>query len=142
MPFTATCHWLERCSSAKAAVLAIVVEALLRIGHRALRNRVLIGVAAAAFVAIYVLDVPFPLIVLGAALIGWVGSRSVPDIFRAGGMVVFLVLSLATAAASPSAGPISEVATATRLPAAAAVACRNVRRSSVLVVTKCSTGLS
>jgi chromate transporter len=69
----------------KAAVLAIVVEALLRIGHRALRNRVLIGVAAAAFVAIYVLDVPFPLIVLGAALIGWVGGRRVPDVFRTGG---------------------------------------------------------
>jgi chromate transporter len=54
----------------KAAVLAIVVDALLRIGRRALRNRALIGIAAAAFVAIYVLDVPFPLIVLGAALIG------------------------------------------------------------------------
>jgi chromate transporter len=69
----------------KAAVLAIVVEALLRIGRRALRNRVLIGVAAAAFVAIYVLDVPFPLIVLGAAVIGWLGSRSVPDVFRSAG---------------------------------------------------------
>ena len=69
----------------KAAVLAVVVEALLRIGRRALRNRVLIGIAAAAFVAIYVLDVPFPLIVLGAAVIGWLGSRIAPDVFRTGG---------------------------------------------------------
>lgn len=69
----------------KAAVLAVVVEALLRIGRRALRNRILVGIAAAAFVAIYVLDVPFPLIVLGAAAVGWLGSWMMPAAFQGGG---------------------------------------------------------
>lgn len=69
----------------KAAVLAVVVEALLRIGRRALRNRILVGIAAAAFVAIYMLDVAFPLIVLGAAAIGWLGSRVMPAAFQGGG---------------------------------------------------------
>lgn len=69
----------------KAAVLAVVVEALLRIGRRALRNRILVSIAAAAFAAIYVLDVAFPLIVLGAAAIGWLGSRFVPAAFQGGG---------------------------------------------------------
>jgi chromate transporter len=58
----------------KAAVLAIVIEAVVRIGKRALRNQVLIGLAAAAFVGIFFLDVPFPIIVFGAGLIGFVGS--------------------------------------------------------------------
>ena len=55
----------------KAAVLVIVVEALLRIGRRALKTRLLVGVAAAAFVGIFFFNVPFPLIVLAAALIGY-----------------------------------------------------------------------
>lgn len=55
----------------KAAVLVIVVEALLRIGRRALRSQLLYGVAGAAFVAIFFLDLPFPLIVLVAALAGF-----------------------------------------------------------------------
>ncbi|WP_181703428.1 chromate efflux transporter [Chthonobacter albigriseus] len=54
----------------KAAVLAIVVEALVRIARRALGSGFAYGLAAAAFVAIYALHVPFPLIVLGAAVIG------------------------------------------------------------------------
>ena len=49
----------------KAAVLAIVLEAVVRIGRRALKNGVMVGIAAAAFVAIFFLDVPFPLIILG-----------------------------------------------------------------------------
>jgi chromate transporter len=60
----------------EAAVLAIVLEAVLRIGRRALGNRILLGLAAAAFVAIFFLDVPFPAIVLGAGLIGFIGGRS------------------------------------------------------------------
>ena len=48
----------------KAAVLAIVLEAVVRIGKRALKNRVMVALAAAAFVAIFFFDVPFPLIVL------------------------------------------------------------------------------
>ena len=54
----------------KAAVLAVVIEAVLRIGRRALKNRAMVALAALAFVAIFVLGVPFPLIVLGAGLIG------------------------------------------------------------------------
>src|SRR5467141_5104194 len=60
----------------KAAVLAIVLEALLRIGKRALKNNVLLILAAAAFAGIFFFDVPFPIIVFGAALIGYVGTAS------------------------------------------------------------------
>ena len=48
----------------KAAVLAIVLQAVLRIGRRALKNSVMVALAAAAFVAIFFFDVPFPLIIL------------------------------------------------------------------------------
>jgi chromate transporter len=65
----------------KPAVLAIVVEAVLRIGRRALRNRIMVAIAAAAFVAIFVFGVPFPIIIAAAALVGWVGHRLVPDRF-------------------------------------------------------------
>jgi chromate transporter len=58
----------------KAAVLAIVLEAGFRIGKRALKNRVMIAIAAIAFIAIFFLDVPFPVIVFGAACIGFVGG--------------------------------------------------------------------
>jgi chromate transporter len=59
----------------KAAVLVIVVEAVLRVGKRALRNNVLRALAAAAFIAIFFYGVPFPLIILVAGLIGFVGAR-------------------------------------------------------------------
>jgi chromate transporter len=55
----------------KAAVLAIVVEALLRIARRSLKTRTELLIAGLAFVAIYFLSVPFPLIVLAAALVGF-----------------------------------------------------------------------
>jgi len=55
----------------KAAVLVIVVEALVRIGRRSLRSRLLAGLSAAAFAAIFLLDLPFPLIVVAAAAIGF-----------------------------------------------------------------------
>jgi chromate transporter len=60
----------------KAAVLAIVLEAVMRIGRRALKNNVMLGLAAAAFVAIFAFDVPFPLIIFAAALIGFSGGRA------------------------------------------------------------------
>jgi chromate transporter len=60
----------------KAAVLAIVLEAVFRIGRRSLKNNVMVAVAAAAFVGIFFLGIPFPLIILGAAMIGFVGARS------------------------------------------------------------------
>jgi chromate transporter len=59
----------------KAAVLAIVLEAVVRIGRRALRNGTMLALAAAAFIAIFALDVPFPLIILAAGLIGFTGGR-------------------------------------------------------------------
>jgi chromate transporter len=59
----------------KAAVLVIVVEALIRIGKRALKSSLLVGVAALAFIGIFFLALPFPLIVAGAGLIGYVAAR-------------------------------------------------------------------
>jgi chromate transporter len=69
----------------KAAVLAIVVEAVIRIGRRSLKNRLMIGIAVAAFLAIFVFQVPFPLIVLGAGVIGGIGASRRPDLFKAAG---------------------------------------------------------
>ncbi len=69
----------------KAAVLAIVLEAVARVGQRALKNRVMIALAAAAFVAIFFLDVPFPLVILAAGLIGFVGGRAGRPEFQVGG---------------------------------------------------------
>src|SRR3954470_2868237 len=60
----------------KAAVLVIVVEALVRIGRRALNTRLLVGVAAAAFIGIFFLNVPFPLIVVVAALLGFFTTQA------------------------------------------------------------------
>jgi chromate transporter len=58
----------------KAAVLAIVLEAVFRIGKRALKNNTMVALAAAAFVGIFFLDIPFPVIIFGAALIGFAGA--------------------------------------------------------------------
>ena len=69
----------------KPAVTAIVIQAAHRIGSRALKNNFLLGIAAASFVAIFAFNVPFPLIVLAAAIIGFVGGRKWPDSFSAGG---------------------------------------------------------
>src|SRR5216683_7623699 len=69
----------------KAAVLAIVLEAVLRIGKRALKNNAMRVLAAAAFIGIFFLDIPFPLIVLTAALIGFVGAASGAEVFKADG---------------------------------------------------------
>lgn len=60
----------------KAAVLVIVVEALLRIGRRALKTRLLVGVAAAAFIGIFFFDVAFPFIVVAAALSGYFTAQA------------------------------------------------------------------
>src|SRR5207253_1613635 len=69
----------------KAAVLAIVLEAVVRIGRRALKNSVMIALAAAAFLGIFFFGVPFPLIVFGAALIGFLGDLAGFPAFRVGG---------------------------------------------------------
>ncbi|MDN3278132.1 chromate efflux transporter [Frankia sp. RB7] len=60
----------------KAAVLAIVIEAVFRIGKRALKNRIMIALAAIAFVAIFFFAVPFPIIIIAAGLIGYAGARA------------------------------------------------------------------
>jgi len=69
----------------KPAVTAIVVFAAYRIGSRALKNNVLRALAVLAFIAIFAFDVPFPYIVLMAAIIGYIGSHVAPDKFTAGG---------------------------------------------------------
>jgi len=66
-------------------VIAIVVEAVLRIGNRSLNNAVLAAFALVAFVALYFLSVPFPLVVVAAALGGVILQRFVPAAFRTQG---------------------------------------------------------
>ena len=60
----------------KCAVLAVVLQAVVRIGGRALRNAVMRAIAAIAFVLIYFIGVPFPVIILGAGLIGYFAGRA------------------------------------------------------------------
>jgi chromate transporter len=62
----------------KAAVLVIVVEALIRIGKRALKTSLLLGIAGAAFVGIFFFALPFPIIVIAAALIGFLAAQTSP----------------------------------------------------------------
>ncbi len=66
----------------KAAVLAVVVEAVIRIGKRVLKNGAMLTVAAAAFVAIFFFSVPFPLIIAVAAVLGTLGDRFRPQLFE------------------------------------------------------------
>ncbi|HXV26218.1 MAG TPA: chromate efflux transporter [Alphaproteobacteria bacterium] len=65
----------------KAAVLAVVIEALIRIGKRALTHPLALALAVLAFIAIFFLEVPFPLIILGAALLGPILTRIAPGAF-------------------------------------------------------------
>lgn len=69
----------------KPAVTAIVLQAAHRIGSRALKNNILWAIAGASFVAIFALNIPFPVIVLGAAVIGYLGGRLSPAYFTSGG---------------------------------------------------------
>ncbi len=90
----------------KSAVLAIVAEAVVRIGKRALKTRFHVGLSALAFVAIFFFNVPFPAIIVAAALIGYghsrltspvektiaagvdvAGSTSMPPVFRSIGVI-------------------------------------------------------
>ncbi len=86
----------------KAAVLAIVVEAVLRIGRRALKNASMIAIAAAAFVAIFFFGIPFPFIIIAAAGIGLIGSRLSPD--------TFVVIKGHAADAEPGGMPAADAA--------------------------------
>jgi chromate transporter len=69
----------------KAAVLAIVVQAVLRVGKRALKNPVMISLAAAAFLSLALFQVPFPLVILAAGATGFVGGRLGLQPFLRGG---------------------------------------------------------
>jgi chromate transporter len=69
----------------KAAVLAIVIEAVIRVGKRSLKNRIMQGLAAAAFIGLFLFALPFPLVVLVAGVIGYLGFRFAPSAFAAGG---------------------------------------------------------
>jgi chromate transporter len=59
----------------KSAVLAVVIEAVLRVGRRAVKSRLAVAIAAIAFVALFFFAVPFPLVVLAAAIIGFTADR-------------------------------------------------------------------
>ena len=76
----------------KAAVLVIVVEALIRIGKRALKSNLLVALAGLGFVGIFFFAVPFPLIVIAAALTGFLVAQAAPG---------QLALSTAPPAAAP-----------------------------------------
>ena len=85
----------------KAAVLVIVVEALIRIGQRALKTRLLIALAALAFIGIFFLDLPFPLIVIVAALAGFFTTHApseavapVPGRWRQAALITIIGLVL------------------------------------------------
>src|SRR5215469_717544 len=69
----------------KPAVLAIVVNAVFRVGSRALKSREMIAIAAAAFITIFFFTIPFPLIVLLAGIVGYFGTRAGSTAFKVGG---------------------------------------------------------
>ena len=71
-------------SGLAAAVIGIVASATIRIGKKALANGLMVGVGVVAFVSIFILHVPFPLIVVGAAAIGVVGGKLAPGLFDVG----------------------------------------------------------
>jgi chromate transporter len=68
----------------KAAVVAVVMHAVWRVGKRTLRHPVLMLIALFAFIALFFLHLPFPLIVAMAAILGWIGGRYAPHIFQLG----------------------------------------------------------
>lgn len=65
----------------KPAVVALVIVAVTRIGKRSLKNRTMVSIAGLAFVAIFVFQIPFPLIVLAAGVVGYFGGKYWPDTF-------------------------------------------------------------
>jgi chromate transporter len=68
----------------KAAVLAVVVQAVVRVGQRALKTPIMQAIAGAAFIGIFVFGVPFPAIILAAGLIGFAGARAGLPAFKVG----------------------------------------------------------
>jgi chromate transporter len=80
----------------KAAVLAVVLQAVARVGTKALNNRVMVALAAVAFVAIFFFSVPFPVIVFGAGLIGYLGGRAGIKEFEVSRVILMLTSSWVT----------------------------------------------
>ena len=77
-----TIHWVAAIfEGLKAAIMAIVFAAVIKIGKKALKNSVMMSIAALAFVGIFFLKIPFPLIILAAGLVGYIGSLKYPDTF-------------------------------------------------------------
>ncbi|MCC6157903.1 MAG: chromate efflux transporter [Deltaproteobacteria bacterium] len=68
----------------KAAVLAVVVQAVWRVGKRVLKHPFLMCLAVAAFVALFVFHVPFPYVILTAGIVGFFGSKLAPGVFSRG----------------------------------------------------------
>lgn len=68
----------------RAAVIALVAQALVRLAQRVLVHRALVAIAVAAFLALFLFGAPFPLVVLGAALIGYLGGRGGNPAFAGG----------------------------------------------------------
>lgn len=69
----------------QAAVVAIVADAVIRIGKRTLRGVFLIAIAAVSFISIFLFNLPFPMIVIGAGVIGWLVGRRAPQLVPLGG---------------------------------------------------------
>ncbi|MEO1746510.1 MAG: chromate transporter, partial [Pseudomonadota bacterium] len=67
----------------KAAVIAVVLQALIKVSGKALKTPAMYAVAAVAFIAIFFLRIPFPIIILGAALVGFLLWRAAPDLVPA-----------------------------------------------------------
>lgn len=65
----------------KAAVIVIVAEAVLRVGKRALKNKVMVSLAVASFLSLFIFRISFPLIILAAGLVGFIGGKLWPDSF-------------------------------------------------------------
>jgi chromate transporter len=87
----------------KAAVLAVVLEAVLRVGRRALRSPAMVAVATTAFIAIFFFDVSFPIVIAGAALIGFAGHSAQWPSFRVSGRAGSAMSTVEPAAAIDAA---------------------------------------
>lgn len=65
----------------KPAIIAIVMQAVFRVGKRVLKNGTMVAIAAIGFLSIFLLDVPYPLLILSMGLLGWIGASYAPDRF-------------------------------------------------------------
>jgi len=74
--------WLEGLFfGVKAAIIAVVIEAVLRISKRALKNKVMQSLSILSFIALFIFRIPFPWVILTAALIGFWGGKKWPEFF-------------------------------------------------------------